>query len=143
MFANLTHATLRFIAFFNHLMILASSAIVTGLVSWFLHKYDYRGVNIVYQECIVCLSHPTYTRPYLQPGHTLTCRQLGHDYPGLLAHRCLLAPYRQIPRPPGSSQPHLLLPLAHLLHLLLSGLEQREVQLRPAWRGPLLPQEGH
>ncbi|EGR49590.1 uncharacterized protein TRIREDRAFT_121416 [Trichoderma reesei QM6a] len=56
MFANLTHATLRFIAFFNHLMILASSAIVTGLVSWFLDKYDYRGVNIVYQEVIATIT---------------------------------------------------------------------------------------
>lgn len=55
MFGNLEHATLRYIAFANHLMILISSTIVTGLVSWFLHKYDYRGVNIVYQEVIVCL----------------------------------------------------------------------------------------
>lgn len=66
MFANLTHATLRFIAFFNHLMILASSAIVTGLVSWFLDKYDYRGVNIVYQEVIVCPpKHHIKHTPYL------------------------------------------------------------------------------
>ena len=49
--------------FANHFMILISSAIVTGLVSWFLHKYDYRGVNIVYQEVIVC--PPTYTNTSL------------------------------------------------------------------------------
>lgn len=66
MFANLTHATLRFVAFFNHLMILASSAIVTGLVSWFLDKYDYRGVNIVYQEVIVRLS------PHTRHGFVMT-----------------------------------------------------------------------
>jgi hypothetical protein len=47
-------------------MILASSAIVTGLVSWFLDKYDYRGVNIVYQEVIVCPpKHHIKHTPYL------------------------------------------------------------------------------
>ncbi|KAF3077495.1 hypothetical protein TsFJ059_001507 [Trichoderma semiorbis] len=56
MFGNLEHATLRYIAFANHLMILISSTIVTGLVSWFLHKYDYRGVNIVYQEVIATIT---------------------------------------------------------------------------------------
>jgi hypothetical protein len=56
MVGTLEHATLRYIAFANHLMILISSIIVTGLASWFLAKYDYRGVDIVYQEVIVCLT---------------------------------------------------------------------------------------
>ncbi|KAL7893853.1 hypothetical protein HDV63DRAFT_381409 [Trichoderma sp. SZMC 28014] len=56
MFGTLEHATLRYIAFANHLMILISSIIVTGLASWFLAKFDYRGVDIVYQEVIAVLT---------------------------------------------------------------------------------------
>ncbi|KAM0450820.1 hypothetical protein ACHAO4_006210 [Trichoderma viride] len=56
MFGTLEHATLRYIAFANHLMVLISSIIVTGLASWFLAKYDYRGVDIVYQEVIAVLT---------------------------------------------------------------------------------------
>ncbi|EHK41983.1 uncharacterized protein TrAtP1_011649 [Trichoderma atroviride] len=56
MFGTLEHATLRYIAFANHLMVLISSIIVTGLASWFLAKYDYRGVDIVYQEVIAVIT---------------------------------------------------------------------------------------
>ncbi|KAL7922551.1 hypothetical protein ACQKWADRAFT_292763 [Trichoderma austrokoningii] len=56
MFGNLENATLRYIAFANHLMVLISSIINTGLVSWFLSKYDYRGVDIVYQEVITVIT---------------------------------------------------------------------------------------
>lgn len=56
MFGSLEHATLRYIAFANHLMVFISSAINTGLVSWFLSKYDYRGVDIVYQEVITVIT---------------------------------------------------------------------------------------
>ncbi|KAH6611488.1 hypothetical protein Trco_001508 [Trichoderma cornu-damae] len=56
MFATLQHSTLRYIAFVNHIMILISATIVTGLVSWFLHKYKYRGVDIVYQEVIATIT---------------------------------------------------------------------------------------
>lgn len=48
------HATLRMLAVANHFMIFASAAIVTGLVSFLLHQESFRGVNIVYQEVIVC-----------------------------------------------------------------------------------------
>ncbi|RFU79578.1 hypothetical protein TARUN_2626 [Trichoderma arundinaceum] len=56
MFGTLEHATLRYVAFLNHLMILSSATINTGLVSWFISKYDYRGVNIVYQEVIAVIT---------------------------------------------------------------------------------------
>lgn len=63
MFGTLEHATLRYIAFANHLMVLISSIIVTGLASWFLAKYDYRGVDIVYQEVIVCRLYSSTSLP--------------------------------------------------------------------------------
>ncbi len=38
---------------FNNFVILASSIIITGILSYFLH-WGYRGTHIIYNEVIVC-----------------------------------------------------------------------------------------
>ena len=47
------HIPLRLWAFANDFLVFCSSAIVTGIISYFLHNYSYRGVHVVYQEVIV------------------------------------------------------------------------------------------
>ncbi|KND89632.1 hypothetical protein TOPH_05776 [Tolypocladium ophioglossoides CBS 100239] len=52
--------TLRALAVFCHFMIFASAAIVTGVVSYFLNKYSFRGAHVVYQEVIAVITLPLY-----------------------------------------------------------------------------------
>lgn len=51
----MAHGTLRAAACFCHFMVFASAVIVTGLVSWFLNDFRFRGSHIVYTEVIVCM----------------------------------------------------------------------------------------
>lgn len=44
---------LRGLATGSHFMIFASAAIVTGLISHFLHQTDFRNAHLVYEEVIV------------------------------------------------------------------------------------------
>lgn len=48
------HLAVRLWAFANDFMVFASSAIVTGVISYFLNEYSLRSAHIVYQEVIVC-----------------------------------------------------------------------------------------
>ncbi len=45
--------TLRSLASANHFMVFASSAIVTGIISYFLNRFSLRNAHIIYQEVIV------------------------------------------------------------------------------------------
>jgi hypothetical protein len=44
----------RLWALASDFMVFASSPIVTGVISYFLHEYFLRSAHIVYQEVIVC-----------------------------------------------------------------------------------------
>ena len=37
----------------NNFIILSSSAIITGILSYFIHRYHARGTHLIYQEVIV------------------------------------------------------------------------------------------
>lgn len=47
------HIPVRIWAFANDFMIFASSAIVTGVLSYFLNEFSLRNAHIIYQEVIV------------------------------------------------------------------------------------------
>ena len=47
------NALLRLSAVGNNLMVLASSAIVTGIISYFINRHNARNVNIIFHEVIV------------------------------------------------------------------------------------------
>lgn len=51
--ANMIRAGLRISAMICYFMIFASAAIVTGVMSFFLNRYSFRGSHVVYQEVIV------------------------------------------------------------------------------------------
>jgi len=54
----------------NNLIILSSSAIITGILSWFLHRYRYRGTHLVYNEVIV--RSPRFLLPSHSWSYVLT-----------------------------------------------------------------------
>ncbi|KAI8648657.1 hypothetical protein NCS57_01477500 [Fusarium keratoplasticum] len=51
---------LRTLTLLNHFMVFASAAVVTGLLSYFMNEYPYRGVHIVYQEVIAVVTLAVY-----------------------------------------------------------------------------------
>lgn len=71
---GLSNALLRTAAMGNNFMIVASSAIVTGLASWFLAKSGHRASHIVYQEVIVCLPQSSLLGPWVVKTDTAAYR---------------------------------------------------------------------
>jgi hypothetical protein len=52
----------------NNFIILASSAIITGILSHFLHHYPYRDTHLVYQEVIAVLTLFFYLFAMITPA---------------------------------------------------------------------------
>ncbi|KAG8405969.1 hypothetical protein J3459_019435 [Metarhizium acridum] len=63
----MAHGTLRGVAGFCHFMVFASAVIITGLVSWFLNEFSFRGSHIVYQEVIAVITMPIYLLATVAP----------------------------------------------------------------------------
>ncbi|EFZ03834.1 membrane-associating domain protein [Metarhizium robertsii] len=63
----MAHGTLRAAAAFCHFMVFASAVIVTGLVSWFLNGFRFRGSHIVYTEVIAVITIPIYLVAMIAP----------------------------------------------------------------------------
>jgi ABC-type sulfate transport system permease component len=70
----MAHGTLRGSVAFCHFMTFASAVIVTGVVSYFLSQYPFRGAHIVYQEVIVRPNMVNQSR-YAQLPNTIRHRQ--------------------------------------------------------------------
>ena len=67
----MAHGTLRALAALCHFMVFASAVIVTGIASFFLNQWSFRGVRLVYQEVIVRSPHGNAPRgPARAAGHT-------------------------------------------------------------------------
>ncbi|KAM4056577.1 membrane-associating domain-containing protein [Hirsutella rhossiliensis] len=56
----MSQTILRGLALANHFMIFASATIVTGLLSRFLHKNDFRNAHLIYEEVIATITLAFY-----------------------------------------------------------------------------------
>ena len=54
-------------------MVLASAAIVTGILSWFFHEYSVDGTHIIYQEVVVSTHNVPHVRLQGLGRRVLTC----------------------------------------------------------------------
>ncbi|PNY23794.1 Uncharacterized protein TCAP_06264 [Tolypocladium capitatum] len=56
----MAHGTLRLLAMICHFMIFASAVIVTGLLSYFLNRFPFRGAHLVYGEVVAVMTLVLY-----------------------------------------------------------------------------------
>lgn len=114
--ANLHHTALRGSSVFCYIMTWISAIVVTGLVSNFLDRFSFRGVDIVYMEVIVCLPHLTTPFPDLVTLPSNMYASGCHNNGFLPCWNDCAMP-TQLWGLFGASSSHLQLSLAHGIHL--------------------------
>lgn len=108
----MAHGTLRGSAAFCHFMIFASSVIVTGIVSYFLNKYRFRGAHIVYQEVIV---RPKFGLSYV-PSTNYRIAGSDHNTDIFICNDC--PNFQELRGLLSSCQLYFLLPVDNVLYFL-------------------------